>query len=165
MKIGSRMLLGLLGAGTLGLAVYCVVRGSQPGDRAEAPAPRVNVSEAPLARETKLTTSFAPIIKKVAPGVVNIYSTKMVKENSRMMPFFDDPFFRRFFGYDLDEDPRDNRRPRTREEQSLGSGVIISEDGYLLTNNHVVEGADEIKVVLADDKKEFVAKVVGTDPQ
>jgi serine protease Do len=81
------------------------------------------------------------------------------------MPFFDDPFFRRFFGGEFEDDPQDNRRrPRTREEQSLGSGVIVSEDGYILTNNHVVDGADEIKVVLADDKKEFAAKLIGTDP-
>src|SRR2546425_736164 len=77
-----------------------------------------------------------------------------------MSPLFDDPFFRQFFGPSGHENV-----PRERREQALGSGVIISEDGYILTNNHVVDGADEIKVVLADDKKEFDAKVIGTDPQ
>src|SRR2546425_331817 len=77
-----------------------------------------------------------------------------------MSPLFDDPFFRQFFGPSGHENV-----PRERREQALGSGVIISEDGYILTNNHVVDGADEIKVVLADDKKEFDTKVIGTDPQ
>jgi serine protease Do len=141
----------------------CLLTGAAASSKPSGPAPRINVSSAPLSRETKLATSFAPVIRKVAPSIVNVYTTKIIKEGSRMMPFFDDPFFR-FFGEEPD-DQRDRRRPRTREEQSLGSGVIVSEDGYILTNNHVVEGADEIKIVLADDRKEFEAKVVGTDPQ
>ena len=79
-----------------------------------------------------------------------------------MNPFQNDPFFRQFFG---DQMPQDNRE-RTRKEQSLGSGVIVSPDGYILTANHVVSGADEVKVSIADnDKKEYTAKVIGTDPQ
>ena len=78
-----------------------------------------------------------------------------------MSPFFQDPFFRRFFG---DEFFREHEMPRRRKEQSLGSGVIVSEDGYIITNNHVVEGADEIKVALSD-KREFIGKVVGADPK
>jgi serine protease Do len=150
----------LLLAGIMGAGVYLAVDRLFASDHAR-PTPKLNVQENPISRDTKFTTSFAPVIKKVAPSVVNIYSTKIVKEGQRMIPFSDDPFFRRFFGDQFD----DSRRPRAREEQSLGSGVIISEDGYILTNNHVVEGADEIKVVLADDRKEFEAKVVGTDPQ
>ena len=156
----------LLLSGTIGAAIFAAINASSSnnGDRASVP-PKINVESAPLSRETKITTSFAPVIKKVAPSVVNIYSTKTVRINPRLMPFFDDPFLRRFFGGDPNDDRQDNRRrSRTREEQSLGSGVIISEDGYILTNNHVVDGADEIKVVLADDKKEFTAKVIGTDP-
>jgi serine protease Do len=155
----------LLLGGTIGAAILAAINApsSNDGDHTSAP-PKINVQSAPLSRETKVTTSFAPVIKKVAPSVVNIYSTKTVRVDPRMMPFFDDPFLRRFFG-DPIEDPQDNRRrPRTREEQSLGSGVIVSEDGYILTNNHVVDGADEIKVVLADDKKEFTAKLIGADP-
>src|SRR5437016_7170315 len=159
--------LSLLLAGATGAAIFAAIDASSSNDSAHPSAPpKINVQSAPLSREAKITTSFAPVIKKVAPSVVNIYSTKTVRVNPRMMPFFDDPFLRRFFGREFDDNPQDNRgRPRTREEQSLGSGVIVSEDGYILTNNHVVDGADEIKVVLADDKKEFAAKLIGTDPQ
>jgi S1-C subfamily serine protease len=153
-------------AGSVGAVIFAAINASSSnnGEQASVP-PRIKLESTPLSRETKLTTSFAPVIKKVAPSVVNIYSTKTVRVDPRMMPFFDDPFLRRFFGGDPNDDPQDNRRrPRTREEQSLGSGVIVSEDGYILTNNHVVDGADEIKVVLADDKKEFTAKLIGTDP-
>jgi serine protease Do len=75
-------------------------------------------------------------------------------------PFSDDPIFRQFFG---DQFPNGGRE-RTRKEQSLGSGVIISPDGYILTANHVVDGADEIKVSIDDGNKEYTAKVIGTDP-
>ncbi|MGA2192616.1 MAG: DegQ family serine endoprotease, partial [Nitrospirota bacterium] len=73
-------------------------------------------------------------------------------------PFFDDPFFRKFFG-----EP-DQGKPREFKERSLGSGVIVSADGYIVTNNHVVEGASDIKVVLAD-RREFKGKVIGADPR
>src|SRR5437867_8805265 len=154
-------------AGTLGAAIFAAINASSSSNGAHAAVPpKISVQSAPLSRESKITTSFAPAIKKVAPSVVNIYSTKTVRVNPRLMPFFDDPFLRRFFGGDPNENPQDDRRrSRTREEQSLGSGVIVSEDGYILTNNHVVDGADEIKVVLADDKKEFPAKLIGSDPQ
>jgi serine protease Do len=116
-----------------------------------------------LARDARFATSYSPIIKQVAPSVVNIYSTKTVREMPRFSPFLDDPFLRRFFGGEPD-DGRSGRRPRTREEQSLGSGVILSEDGYILTNNHVVDDADEIKVALTNGKV-YDAKPVGADPQ
>lgn len=126
-----------------------------------ASAPKVTVNEAPLSPSVKAATSLAPMVKKAAPSVVNIYTTKRVKEPVMVMPFFDDPIFRRFFG-----DPWGGERlPRERREQSLGSGVIVTEDGYILTNNHVVDGADEIKVALADEKTVLNAKVVGKDPQ
>ena len=107
--------------------------------------------------------AFEEIARRVTPAVVNISTTKIAKglEKGPLSPFFQDPFFRRFFG---DEFFREHEMPRRRKEQSLGSGVIVSEDGYIITNNHVVEGADEIKVVLSD-KREFIGKVVGADPK
>jgi serine protease Do len=132
---------------------------------AKASVPVV-VNETPLARDTKFTTSFSPVVKKVAPSVVNIFTTKTVKHPNGpdMSPFSSDPFLRRFFG-----DPNDERegrsQKRSHKERSLGSGVIISKDGYILTNNHVVDGADEIKVALSKGTKEYDAKVIGRDPK
>lgn len=107
--------------------------------------------------------AFVEIAKRVTPAVVNISTTKITKyyERSPFYPFFEDPFFRRFFG---DEFFRNHERPKRRKEQSLGSGVVVSENGYIITNNHVIEGADEIKVTLYD-KREFKGKVVGADPK
>jgi serine protease Do len=122
--------------------------------------PAIKVEATPVNRDAKLGASFAPVVKKAAPSVVNIYSTHIVHERLMRNPLLNDPFFRQFFG---GQAPNDNRE-RTRREQSLGSGVIISPDGYILTANHVVEGADEIKVHLSDNKKECLARVIGTDP-
>jgi serine protease Do len=121
------------------------------------PPPRLTIQDAPLRPEIRAATSFAPIVKKVGPSVVNIYSTMTVHE--RPNPLLNDPFFRRFFG---DGDSQDERRDH--KAQGLGSGVIISPDGYILTANHVVEGADTVKVALASGEKEFDAKIIGTDP-
>jgi serine protease Do len=122
---------------------------------AKEPLPElnINVQSAPISRETKAATSFASVIKKAAPSVVNIFSTRVVRAQ-------DNPF-RRFYGDNLG--PR-GRRPRDYRAEGLGSGVIISADGYILTASHVVEGADDVKVALADGKKEISAKVIGFDP-
>ena len=122
--------------------------------------PAIQVETTPVNRGARLGTSFAPVVKKAAPSVVNIYSTHIVHIRPMRNPFFADPFFRQFLGNQLPDDGRE----RTRREQSLGSGVIVSPDGYILTANHVVDGADEIEVAIADNKKEFTARVIGTDP-
>jgi Do/DeqQ family serine protease len=103
----------------------------------------------PTAPEIKL--SFAPIVQRVAPAVVNVYAAKKVENRN---PLFDDPLFRRFFGTpDM---------PRDRVERSLGSGVMVDPAGMVVTNNHVIEGASEVKVALAD-KREFEAEIVLKD--
>lgn len=103
---------------------------------------------------------FSSVLKPVLPAVVNIHSSKVVKPHSDgAMPFFNDPFFQQFFGNQFGE-----QQARPEREQSLGSGVIITSDGTILTNNHVIDGATDIKVQLSD-KREFTAKLVGTDPR
>jgi serine protease Do len=103
--------------------------------------------------------SFAPVVKRAAPAVVNIY-TKRVVEQQAFRPFvLDDPLFRRFFGDDFFGG---DAMPRQRVENSLGSGVIVRPNGLVVTNNHVIKGADEINVVL-QDRREFAAKLVLAD--
>jgi len=114
-----------------------------------------------------LTTSFAPIVKNAQPAVVSIASTKVVKKSAAdegLSPLFDDPIFRQFFGGRGNGPLGRPGKPREQREQGLGSGVIVSPDGYILTNNHVVEGANEIKVYTSDNR-ELKARVVGADPK
>jgi serine protease Do len=103
---------------------------------------------------------FAPIVERLSAAVVNISAVKVVPGRSRRPAFFSNPLFRDFFG----EEHPGFSIPRERREQSLGSGVIVSEDGYILTNNHVVEDANRVRVFLPD-QREFQAKIVGTDPK
>jgi serine protease Do len=124
-------------------------------------APQINVESTPINRDVRLGTSFAPIVKKVAPSVVNIFSTRFVKEQPRRNPFFNDPIFRQFFGQQFPQDG--DNRVHTRREESLGSGVIVSADGYILTANHVVADADEVKVSIGESKKEYPARIIGKD--
>jgi serine protease Do len=97
--------------------------------------------------------TFAPVVKRVAPGVVNVYSKSVVQ--TQVNPFFNDPLFSQLFG---------TPEMRQRVQQSLGSGVIVRADGLIVTNNHVVEGGNEITVALSD-KREFRAKVLLADPR
>ncbi len=129
--------------------------------KTDNPPARLNIDDTPPVRDARLGASFAPVVRKAAPSVVNIYSTTTVRERAIANPFFNDPLWRRFFEqYGLGVP----NQPRSHREQGLGSGVIVSADGYILTANHVVEGADSVKVALASGDKQFDAKIIGTDP-
>ncbi|MBU6478347.1 MAG: trypsin-like peptidase domain-containing protein, partial [Xanthomonadaceae bacterium] len=111
----------------------------------------------PVAVNGQALPSLAPMLAKVSPAVVNISSTS--HRRVAVNPFFSDPIMRQFFGLPA--------VPPSRElvQQSLGSGVIVNaKDGYILTNNHVIAGADDIKVTLTDGKS-YTAKVIGADAQ
>ncbi len=109
----------------------------------------------PDSRE-EIRLSFAPLVKRVAPAVVNIYAKRVVRSRP-ISPFFDDPLFRRFFG-----DQFSFGRPRERVQNSLGSGVVVRPGGLVVTNHHVIARADEITVVLAD-RREFDATIISAD--
>ena len=100
-----------------------------------------------------LRMSYAPIVQRVTPAVVTVSAAKTVENRN---PLMDDPFFRRFFGGQQFGGPR--------EQRSLGSGVIVDAGGLVVTNNHVIDGADQVKITLAD-KREFPVDVVLKDPR
>jgi Do/DeqQ family serine protease len=104
----------------------------------------------------QMIMTFAPIVKSTAPAVVNVYAKTRVRQDNPV-GMFEDPFFRRFFG-----DDGSFGRPRERVANSLGSGVIVDPAGFIVTNNHVVKGGNDIRVVLAD-KREFEAKLLLAD--
>src|SRR5260370_21639508 len=116
-----------------------------------ATLPKTNIDDTPLPRDSHPTTSYAPVIKKVSPSVVNIYTSKTLRLDPALRQYL-----REMYGLD--------RVPSERRQQSLGSGIIVSEDGYILTNNHLVECAVEDKVALPHEKTVSDATGVGTDP-
>lgn len=120
---------------------------------------KIDSDPAPVSLAT-LKNGYSAVIDPALPAVVNISSTKVVKQQNNF-PGFDDPFFQHFFGQQFGNQ---SNTPQTEREYSLGSGVIVNPNGYLLTNNHVVSGASDIEV-LTQDKKQYKAKVVGTDSQ
>ena len=114
-------------------------------DRAAGQDRRVPVSP------TELKLSYAPIVQRVQPAVVNVYAAKVVQNRN---PLLDDPIFRRFFGVP-------GQQPE-QMQRSLGSGVMVDSSGLVVTNNHVIEGADQVKISLSD-KREFEAEIVLKD--
>ena len=110
---------------------------------------------------TKLSDALAEVADAARPAVVNISTTSMVTvEDNPMGDMFNDPFFRHFFGDQFGQ-PGQKKKHKS---SALGSGVIVSDNGYILTNSHVVKDAEEIKVILYD-KREFKGSIIGTDPR
>lgn len=109
---------------------------------------------------TKVGQAMSEVTAAAKPAIVNIASTRTIKKQGIPSPFFNDPFFRHFFGDEFGS----NGKPKERKQSGLGSGVIVDKDGYILTNNHVVSNASDIKVKLSD-KREFKGKVIGSDPK
>ncbi|OGW40298.1 MAG: hypothetical protein A2Y97_09210 [Nitrospirae bacterium RBG_13_39_12] len=109
---------------------------------------------------TKNNQAMVEVVSAVKPSVVNISSTRTIKGSGMSSPFFNDPFFKRFFGDQF----RSFESPREQKQSGLGSGVIVDKDGYILTNNHVIKDSDEIKVKLSDER-EFKGKIIGVDPK
>jgi serine protease Do len=109
---------------------------------------------------SKTNQAMADVVAAVRPSIVNISSTKTVRTHAIQNPFSNDPFFRNFFGNQFGF----MDRPQEYKQSGMGSGVIVDKNGYILTNNHVIKDADEIKVKLSD-KREFKGKIVGTDPK
>lgn len=138
----SRALVALLASSLLTLGC------AQEKPAAASSKPDLKIDTSAIGEAKGLVTSYADAIDPVQKAVVSVYSTKIVRERLRVA----DPFLRQFFG----------DRERERREDGLGSGVIVSTNGYILTNNHVVAESDELRVAL-NDGREFIAKVIGTD--
>ncbi len=142
---------------TVSVAVLFVLNTLKPEWlRNATPAAVVAILEAPAGAErSPAAGSYAPAAQQSMPAVVHIFTSKAGR--SQRHPLFDDPVFRHFFGERPENDP-------SQRESGLGSGVIVSPDGYVLTNNHVIETADAIEIALNDGRK-FAAKLIGRDPE
>jgi serine protease Do len=151
--------------GALILAGTALAFTQKPASKTEPKRTPVNLvlDERPVSRDAAGRASFAPVIKKVSPGVVKVFTTVKAQKTGFSEGSDMNDLMRRFFG-----DQFQGRMPKrdfgTPRQEGVGSGVIATKDGYILTNNHVVDGADEVKVALQDGR-EFSAKVVGRDPK
>jgi len=133
-----------LTAAALTLAICVAIASAAPAWAQSVPSSRAQIQQ-----------SFSPVVKQTAPAVVNIYTKRVVR--TAASPLLNDPFFRRFFGDQLPQG-----MTQERVQNSLGSGVIVTNDGTVVTNHHVIKAADEVTVVLAD-RREFEARIVGSD--
>ncbi len=138
------------------LAALLLVVASGPAPAQPQPAPAVP-TQLPQSRD-EIRLSFGPLVKRTAPAVVNVFTRRQVRAAGVPAPLLNDPFFRRFFGDQLPG----GGAPQGRVQRSLGSGVIVDPAGVIVTNNHVIRGADEITVVLSD-RREFEATVLRAD--
>jgi len=155
------LLISLLAVVVLGMALISIAPSSGHASSALASKVpmKIDADPAPV-NMTALKNGYSSIIDPALPAVVNISSSKMVKQDKNLPGFFfDDPFFRQFFGNQFNEQPG---QPQTERQYSLGSGVIVNPNGYILTNNHVISGASDIEVFTQNQKK-FKAKLVGAD--
>jgi serine protease Do len=152
-KIAAVIVSGALLAG--GISVVSTVHASEQA-ASKSKAISLIVDDRPLPSDLKFNSSLAPIVKKVAPSVVKIEIKIGPKPAAINNGIPDDPFFRQFFG--------GQRKIYSPEQHGVGSGVIVTKDGYILTNNHVVDDADQVKVTLQDGRT-FTAKVIGKDPK
>src|SRR3984957_14098763 len=149
---------GLLASGT---AVFSAVTGNDNNN--QKPPLNLKFDNAPISRDVVQGHSFAPIVQKVTPSVVQVYVTTKGANNfagqGQGQQDLQDQL-RRFFGRQFPQMPE---QPQNQGEKALGSGVVISSDGYILTNNHVVQNARTIQIKLTDNRT-FSGKVIGTDP-
>ena len=161
----SKRLPALTLGGALILAASALAFTQKPAPKTEPQSTPVNLAldERPVSRDAVGRASFAPIIKKVSPGVVKVFTTTRAQKTGFSGGSDMNDLLRRFFG-DQFQGRTPQRNFGTPRQEGVGSGVIATKDGYILTNNHVVDGADEVKVALQDGR-EFAAKVVGRDPK
>jgi serine protease Do len=151
--------------GALAIALSAAAFNDKPStSRQKESPPNVVMDTRPVARDGGGRNSFAPVVKKVSPGVVKVFTSSRVQQTGYYGGPEMDDFFRRFFGVPNGNSLRRGQNPSQPRQHGIGSGVIVTKDGYILTNNHVVEGAEEVKVAMQDGR-EFTAKVIGRDPK
>ncbi len=148
----SPILAGLAVAATLGFTL-------PPTFAADAFRDKVTIDTREIDRDSPAPRSYAKMLSKVSPAVVSVHVSSTEEITFQDHPLFNHPMFRDMF------QGQDPRRMQPRRSEGIGSGVIVSEDGYIITNNHVVAGADEVTVEFAGGKKRFVAEVIGADPR
>ncbi len=150
----KRSIIALATAAAFSVSAACAQPAPEPPVESEMQGETIEgASRVAPQSMAEVRLSFAPIVERAAPAVVNVYTKRVVRQRS---VFAGDPFFERFFG--------GGGMPRERTQNSLGSGVIVSPDGVIVTNNHVIEGMTEIKVVL-NDRREYEAELIQADPK